>query len=179
MASRMQEKYIKEVVPALKKQFGYPNTLAVPRILKVSVNCGVGKIRDDKEQQEVVKYLTMITGQKPVPCVAKKAIATFKTRLGMVLGYRVTLRGERMYDFLERMVQSAIPRMRDFHGLNASIDQGGAFTIGIREHIIFPETINEEVHTIFGFEVTMVTNAKSKEEAKALLTLLGFPLYHG
>lgn len=174
----MKEKYIKIVAPKMTKEFGYKSPMAVPKILKVVVNVGTGKMRDKKEAVEaVVKHLALITGQHADPRATKKAIASFKTREGMVIGYRVTLRGGRMYDFISRMVDLAIPRMRDFRGIDTkAIDQGGNLTLGIREHIIFPEMIGEDVRNIFGLEVTMVTNAKSKKEAEELFRLMGFPL---
>lgn len=174
----IKEKYNKEVVPKMTKEFGYKTPMAVPKILKISVNVGTGKMRDKKEAVEtVIKHLALITGQHADPRATKKAIASFKTREGMVIGYRVTLRGNRMYDFLSRLVNLAIPRMRDFRGVDPhAIDQGGNLTLGIREHIIFPEMIGEDVRNIFGLEVTVVTNAKSKKEAEELLRLIGFPL---
>jgi large subunit ribosomal protein L5 len=177
MPIALQEKYRKEVLPHLKEKFSQKADLAVPRITKIVVNSGVGRLRDDKQMQEVEKYLGLITGQKPVACTAKQAIASFKSRKGLVIGYKVTLRGKRMYDFLQRMVQLAIPRTRDFRGINRSaIDQAGNLTIGVKEHIVFPETIGEDIHTIFGFEATIVTTAKNRVEAMELFTSLGIPL---
>ncbi|KKT41401.1 MAG: 50S ribosomal protein L5 [Candidatus Giovannonibacteria bacterium GW2011_GWA2_44_13b] len=174
----MKEKYNNEVVPKMTKEFGYKSPMAVPRVLKVVVNSGTGKNRDKKDAIEIViKHLALITGQKTSPRPTKKAIASFKTREGMVIGYMATLRGQRMYDFLDRMVNLAIPRMRDFRGIPLrSIDQGGNLSLGMREHIVFPEMIGEDVRSIFGFEVTVVTSAKSKKEAAELFRLLGFPL---
>lgn len=174
----MKENYFKTVVPKMIKEFGYKSPMAVPRLLKVVVNSGTGKMRDRKDAVEiVVKHLALITGQKLTARPTKKAIASFKTREGMVIGYKATLRGQRMYDFLDRMVHLAIPRMRDFRGIPVrSIDRGGSLSIGFREHIIFPEMIGEDVRSIFGFEVTVVTNAKSPKEAAELFRLLGFPL---
>ena len=174
----MKEKFNKEVVPKMTKEFGYKTPMAVPRVLKVVVNSGTGKNRDKKDAIEiVVKHLALITGQKTSPRVTKKAIASFKTREGMVIGYMATLRGRRMYDFLDRLVNLAIPRMRDFRGIPLrSIDRGGNLSLGIKEHIIFPEIIGEDVRSIFGLEVTIVTNAKSVKEAVELFRLLGFPL---
>jgi large subunit ribosomal protein L5 len=174
----MKEKYIKVVAPNMIKEFGYKSPMAVPKILKVVINVGTGKMRDKKEAVEaVVKHLALITGQHADPRQTKKAIASFKTREGMVIGYRVTLRGGRMFDFISRLVDLAIPRMRDFRGINTkSIDQGGNLTLGIKEHIIFPEMIGEDVRNIFGLEVTVVTNANSKKEAEELFRLMGFPL---
>lgn len=173
----LQEKYTKEIVPILRGKFGHKNTMAVPRIEKVVVNIGVGRMREEKERSEIEKYLTLITGQKPSPRPAKKAIAAFKTREGLIIGYQVTLRGRRMYDFLSRLIMIALPRMRDFRGLDEKgFDKGGNLTIGIREHIVFPEMIGEDYRLLFGMEVTVVTSAKRREEAIALLKLVGFPI---
>ena len=174
----LKEKYNKEVVPEMMKRFHYKTPMAVPRILKVVINSGIGKLREKKDAIETVeKHLNLIAGQKVAPRPAKIAIASFKTREGMVIGYKATLRGKRMYDFLERLINFAIPRTRDFRGLTLkSIDRGGNLTIGIKEHIIFPELIGEDVRTIFGFEVTVVTNAKKRQDAIDLFKLLGFPL---
>ena len=174
----IKEKYIKEAMPKMAKEFGYKTLMACPKILKVVVNSGVGKLRDKKEAVEaVIKHLALITGQKAEPRPTKKAIASFKTREGMIIGYKVTLRGARMYDFLDRLVHFAIPRMRDFRGITLrSVDDGGNLNLGIKEHIIFPEMIGEDVRTIFGFEVTVVTSAKIRKEATELFRLLGYPL---
>ncbi len=173
----IREKY-KEAVPKIMKEFGFKSPMAVPRVLKVVVNVGTGKMRDKKEAIESVeKYLTQIAGQKVSPRPAKKAVASFKSREGMIVGYKATLRGDRMWDFLNRLVRLAIPRIRDFRGISLkSIDRGGNLTLGIREHIVFPEMIGEDVRNIFGLEVTVVTSAKSKDEAVHLFKSLGFPL---
>lgn len=175
--TNLQEKYRKEVIPAMRKTFGYKNVMAVPRIAKVVVNTGVGRIRDDKQLEEIRRTLALITGQKTASRPAKKAIAAFKTRKGLVVGYQVTLRGRRMWDFITRLVAVAIPRQRDFRGLDPkSFDQRGNLTIGLKEHIVFPEVIGEDVRFIFGLEVTVVTTAKRREEGIELLKLLGFPI---
>ena len=176
--SSLLEKYKKDVIPEMKKKFGYLNMMAVPRIVKVVVNVGTGRIAHDKGgDEEVIKSLAAITGQRPVPCTARVSIASFKTRQGQVIGHKVTLHGKRMYDFLERFISAVIPRMRDFRGLESkAVDQGGNLTIGVREHSIFPETIGEDTRFLFGLEVTAVTNSKSREEAVELFRLLGFPL---
>ena len=162
--NRLQEKYRKQVMPAMRAKFGYSSVMSIPKLKKVVVNCGVGKIRDEKQLAEVVKYLTVITGQKPSPRPAKKAIASFKTRVGLIIGYQVTLRGGRMYDFVSRLVDLALPRTRDFQGLDPkSFDPKGNLTIGIKEHIVFPEMLGEDYRFLFGFEVTVVTTAKKKE----------------
>ncbi len=173
----LRKKYIKEVIPAMRAAFGYRNAMAVPRVVKVVVNVGVGRLRDAKEQEEVQKYLRLITGQKPSPRPAKKAVASFKTRKGQIVGYRVTLRGARMYDFLTRVIAIALPRTRDFWGVSAdAFDDKGNLTIGVKEHIVFPEMISEDYRFLFGLEVTVVTSAKSREEGVQLLKLMGFPL---
>lgn len=175
------EKYKKEVIPTMKEKFGYQNDLAVPRIIKVAVNIGIGKaLKDEKMQETISKDLAMITGQKPVPCLAKGAISGFKIRKGMKVGLKTTLREKKMYEFLDRLVGAAIPRIRDFRGLpEKSIDKEGNLTIGIKEHIVFPEIAHEDVRLIFGLEVTVVTNAKKRKEAIELFKLLGFPIKHG
>ncbi|TSD05020.1 MAG: large subunit ribosomal protein L5 [Parcubacteria group bacterium Greene0714_36] len=173
----LEEKYRKEVMPALRNEFALKNVMAIPRLEKAIVHTGVGKIREDKDQQEIRKFLTLITGQKPAARVAKKAIAAFKTRRGLVIGYQVTLRGKRMYDFLSRLVTVALPRTRDFRGIPESACDGrGNLTIGVREHIVFPEMINEDYRLLFGMEVTVVTTAKRREHGIALLKMMGFPL---
>ena len=173
----LQEKYNKDVVPALREKFGYKNIMAVPRIEKVVVGAGVGRFREEKQLDEIQKYLMLITGQKAARRGARQAIASFKTRRGMVVGYQITLRGKRMYDFLSRLVRIALPRTRDFRGIELkSFDQRGNLTIGIKEHIVFPEMIGEDYRFLFGFEVTVVTTAKKKEEGAELLRLIGFPI---
>lgn len=165
------------MIPGMRAKFGYKNVMAVPKISKVVVNCGVGRIRDEKQHEEIRKYLALITGQKSAPRPAKKAIASFKTRQGLIIGYQITLRGNRMYDFLERLIAIALPRTRDFKGLEASsFDSNGNLTIGIKEHIVFPEMIGEDYRFLFGFEITVVTTARKKEEGIELLKLMGFPI---
>lgn len=173
----LKEKYAKEAVPKMMKEFGFKTHMAVPRILKVVVNVGTGKMRDKKEAVETVeKHLALITGQKASPRPARVAVASFKTRQGMTVGYKVTLRGERMYDFLDKLIGFAIPRTRDFRGIPLkSVDGSGNLTAGVKEHIVFPEMVGEDVRNIFGLEATIVTNAKIREHAVALFRLLGFP----
>lgn len=172
------EKYKKHVVPALQKEFGLKNALAVPRIAKVTVNCGVGKfLKDPKVLEDVERDIVRICGQKPVKTKAKKSIASFKTRLGQEIGFKVTLRGGRMWDFLERLVVVALPRTRDFRGIpEQSFDRGGNLSIGIREHFVFPEASGDDVKTIFGLQVVVTTTAKKREHGVVLLKLLGFPI---
>ena len=170
--------YHKQAVPSLKKEFGLSNDLAVPKIEKVVVNIGVGRlIKDEKVIELINRDLALITGQKPIPTKAKKSIASFKTRTGMVIGFKVTLRGRRMNDFLARLINIALPRTRDFRGLDAkSIDEHGNLTIGIKEHIVFPEVSAESSRNIFSFEITVVTKAKNRVQAIALYKVMGFPL---
>lgn len=173
----LHEHYKKVVVPAMRAKFGIYSIMAVPRVEKVIVHTGIGRIRDEKERAEIEKYLTLITGQKSVPRAAKKAIAAFKTRLGLVIGYQVTLRGVRMYDFLTRLIRIALPRTRDFKGIpENSFDTRGSLTMGVKEHIVFPEILGEDYRFLFGLEVTVVTSAKKREEGIALLKSMGFPL---
>lgn len=169
-------KYEKEILGKMMKERGYSSPLAVPRLIKIVLNTGVGRLKDDKEKETVKKYLSMISGQEVHARPAKKSIASFKSREGMTIGYSVTLRGERMYDFLTRLIDVALPRSRDFRGIQeTSVDEFGNLSIGIREHIAFPEIIGEDVKTIFGLEATLVTNAKNKEEALELYRKLGIP----
>lgn len=173
----IKEKYEKIAVPEMRKKFGYKNNLAVPKIIKVIVSTGIGSAKDDKEKKEMIeKSFTLITGQKPLHNPAKKSIASFKLRQGMTIGYSVTLRKKRMYDFLDRLINITIPRVRDFRGLNSkSIDSSGNLTIGFKEHTVFPEASTDDIRKAFGLGVTVVTNAKLKEEALELFYLLGFP----
>lgn len=175
----LKQKYIKEVIPAMKQKFGYQNNMAVPKIKKVIVNIGTGSsaLKDEKALETISKDLILITGQKPVSTLTKKAISGFKIRQGMKVGLKVTLRGKRMFDFLSRLINIALPRTRDFRGLlSKSVDEGGNLTIGIKEHIIFPEISQEDIKRIFGLEVTIVTDAKNREKALELFKLLGFPI---
>jgi large subunit ribosomal protein L5 len=181
---KLLEKYKKEAIPAMMKKFGFKNAMAVPRIEKVVVNSGFGKMIAEKTSDEQKKIceaisndLSLITGQKPNLTKAKKSISSFKIREGLSIGARVTLRGKKMLDFLERLIGIGLPRSRDFRGIDQkSIDKEGNLTIGIREHICFPEVSPEKVKTIFGFEVTIVTNAKKREEGIELFKSLGFPI---
>ena len=173
----LKEKYHKETIPALKEKLSLKNIMAVPRIKKAVVNVGAGRITDEKQREELQKYLALITGQKPSPPAAKKAIASFKTRKGLIIGYKVTLRGKRMYDFLSRLINVALPRTRDFQGIERkSFDQEGNLTVGVKEHIVFPELIGEDYHFLFGLEVTIATDAGTREQGIELLKLMGFPI---
>lgn len=159
----------------MKGEFGYKNKLQAPRIVKVVISATTGSIKDPKKKTLVGDRLTKITGQKVSEKAAKKSIATFKVRQGDPVGYQVTLRGERMYDFLNKLVHVAFPRTRDFRGLNASsLDNMGNFTLGIKEHTVFPETSDEELKDVFGMAVTIVTTSKTKKETEALLRQIGF-----
>jgi len=176
--SRLQERYKKEVIPKMKEIFGYKNDLAVPKIEKVTVNAGIGKfLQDQSAIEEIVKDISLITGQKPVFRQARKAISGFKIRKGLNVGLKVTLRGKRMFDFIERLINLALPRSRDFRGIDVkSVDQDGNLTIGIKEQIIFPEISHENVKNIFGMEVTVTTTAKKQKEGLELLKLMGLPI---
>lgn len=160
----------------MKKKFGYKNNLEVPKILKVVVSSGTGSFKDESKKELVEKSLAAITGQKPIVNKAKKSIASFKLREGMPIGYSATLRGQRMYDFLNKLINVALPRVRDFRGLSSDfIDQTGNLSIGFKEHIAFPEVAGEDVRSAFGLGVTVVTSASSKDESLELLKLVGFP----
>jgi len=174
----LKEKYIKEVIPAMKKKFGIKNDLAVPKIKKVVVNIGIGQAARDKEfKKQIIADFKMITGQKPVERKARKSIAGFKVRQGMTVGLLATLRRRRMWDFIDRLINIALPRTRDFRGIpKKSFGTGGNLTIGIREQIIFSEINAENAKNIFGLEVTIVTNAQDNKQAIELLKLLGFPI---
>lgn len=172
----VREKYQKEVLPAMRKRFALKNVMAIPRIEKVVAHTGVGKIRDEKDHTEIKKFLALVTAQHPGSRTAKKAIASFKTRKGQVIGYQVTVRGRRMYDFLSRLINAALPRTRDFRGIPESACDGrGNLTIGVKEHIVFPEMVGEDYRLLFGMEVTVVTTAKTREQGVALLKMIGFP----
>jgi large subunit ribosomal protein L5 len=162
----------------MKKKFGYKSVMAAPRIKKVVVNVGIGKIvKDNDKIEEIVKSITAITGQKPVKTKAHKAISGFKIREGMEIGVKVTLRGARMWNFIDRLVNTTLPRTRDFQGIKKkSVDQGGNLNIGIREHMIFPEISPEKVRHSFGLQITVSTDARSQQEGFELFKLLGFPL---
>ncbi len=172
----MKEK-MESVYPSLRESFAYKNKMQAPRIMKMIVSTGVGKISDKHKRELIQNRLAQITGQKTVERRAKKSIATFKLREGDVVGYQVTLRGPRMRTFLDKLIHLALPQTRDFRGLPISaIDEMGNYTLGIKEHTIFPETADEEIKNVFGFGITIVTTAKTKKEAEALLTHIGLPL---
>ena len=167
----------KTAFDSLKKEFGWSNLMQVPRVEKVVVSVGIGRMAKEKGKHELVAdRLMKITGQKPASRGAKKAISTYKTRVGDKVGYQVTLRGARATDFLNRLIHIALPRTKDFKGINTSaIDEMGNYTLGIKEHSVFPETADEDTKDIFGMAVTVVTTAKNKKEAESYLRHLGFP----
>jgi len=173
----MQEKYNKEVVPALRKAFDLKNIMQVPRISKVVVNIGMGEAMDNpKAMEAAVSDLTTITGQKPVQTKARKSIANFKLREGRLIGTKVTLRGDRMWAFLDRLLSTALPRVRDFRGVSANAFDGrGNYTLGLRDQLIFPEIEYDKIDKLRGMEVTIVTTAKDDDQARVMLQLLGMP----
>ncbi len=177
MSSRLKEKYINEIVPALREKFKYENIMQVPKLDKIVINMGVGAAKENpKLLESAVNEMTMIAGQKPVVTHAKKSIANFKLREGMKVGCKVTLRGERMYDFLDKLMNIALPRVRDFRGVSdTSFDGRGNYALGIKEQLIFPEIEYDQIDSIKGLDVIIVTTAKTDEEAKEFLTLLGMP----
>jgi len=174
---RLKELYIKEVVPALMEKFQYKSVMQVPKILKISINKGIGAATADKKLVDVgVDELTLISGQKAVPTVAKKSVSNFKLREGMPIGARVTLRGDKMYEFIDRLVSVALPRVRDFRGINEKgFDGRGNYTLGIKEQIIFPEISIDKVNRISGMDITFVISSNSDEESYELLKALGLP----
>jgi large subunit ribosomal protein L5 len=175
--ARLRDYYIKNVVPSLVKEFNYKNRMQVPKLEKIIVNMGVGEaIQNIKALESAVADLSMIVGQKPVITKAKKSIATFKLRQGMSIGCRVTLRGDRMYEFFDRLVNVALPRVRDFRGISPkSFDGRGNFAIGLKEQIIFPEIDYDKIDKIRGMNIVIATSARTDEEARQLLRFMGLP----
>ena len=175
--ARLKEQYKAEVAPALYKKFGYKSTMQIPKIDKVVVNVGCGEAKENaKVLEAVVRDLTTITGQKAIITIAKKSVANFKLREGMPIGVKVTLRGERMYEFLDRFFNLALPRVRDFRGINAnSFDGRGNYAMGIKEQLIFPEIEYDKIDKVRGMDIIMVTTANTDEEARELLKLMGAP----
>ncbi|HLN18938.1 MAG TPA: 50S ribosomal protein L5 [Patescibacteria group bacterium] len=175
---KIREKYNKTALPEVKKEFGLKNNLEVPRITKVVVNTGIGKyIKDGAAIEEIQKALTEITGQKAIMVKTRKSIAGFKTRVGLEVGVKVTLRGPHMWSFLEKLVSVALPRVRDFRGIKiSSVDNNGNLNIGIKEHTIFPEIVPEQVRNVFSLQVNVSTTAKDKQLGMALFRNLGFPI---
>ena len=177
MAARLKETYVNEVAPALMKKFEYKSVMQIPKLDKIVINVACGEARDNpKVVDAIVSDLSQITGQKPVLCKAKKSVANFKLREGMTIGVKVTLRGDRMYEFLDRFFNLALPRVRDFRGINAnSFDGRGNYSMGIKEQLIFPEIDYDKVDKARGMDICFVTTAKTDEEARELLTLMGAP----
>ena len=175
--ARLQEFYKSDVAPALMKKFAYKSPMQIPRLEKVVVNVGAGDAKDNsKVIDSIIDDLTMITGQKAVPTTARKSVSNFKLRAGMHIGAKVTLRGDRMYEFLDRLFNFALPRVRDFKGINPNAFDGrGNYSLGLKEQLIFPEIEYDKVDKIRGMDVAFVTTARTDEEARELLTLLGAP----
>ena len=175
--TRLQEKYRAEVVPALQQKFQYKNVMEIPRLEKVVINMGLGDCKDNAKALEVaVTELSTIAGQKPLVTKSKKSIANFKLRAGMKIGARVTLRGDRMYEFMDRLFHVALPRVRDFKGINPNAFDGrGNYSLGLKEQLIFPEIVYDQVDKIRGMNIAFVTTAKTDEEARAFLELMGAP----
>ncbi len=182
MTMTLFEKYKKEAIPKMREKFGYKNDLAVPKIKKIAINTGIGRLSqqagfEDKILPEIMNDLALITGQKPAKTVAKKSIAGFKTRMGQIIGLKVTLRRKKMYNFLEKLVRATLPRVKDFRGIDVkNVDNNGNLTIGIKEYVVFPEISAEIAKFDFGLEISIVSNAKNREEAIELYRLLGIPL---
>ncbi|HAA25420.1 MAG TPA: 50S ribosomal protein L5 [Ruminiclostridium sp.] len=177
---RLVDKYKNEVVPALMDKFKYKSPMQTPKLVKVVLNMGVGDVKDNPKALEAARNeLAAISGQSPVVTKAKKSVAAFKVRQGMSIGCKVTLRGNRMYEFVDKLFNVALPRVRDFRGINPnSFDGRGNFTMGVKEQLIFPEVNIDKVEKVRGMDITFVTTAKSDEEAKELLELLGMPFSH-
>ena len=174
---RLQEKYNKEIAPAMKEKFNYTSVMQIPKLEKIVLNMGVGEVRENaKALESAIRDMEMITGQKAIVTKAKKAIATFKIRQGMNIGCKVTLRGEKMYTFLDKFISVALPRVRDFRGVNPnSFDGRGNYSMGVKEQLIFPEIEYDKVDKIRGMDIIFVTTANTDAEAKELLTLFGMP----
>ena len=177
MENRLKDKYVSEVIPALQQKFNYKNVMQIPKVEKIVINMGLGDCKDNpKGLEAAVGDLTTISGQKPVITKAKKSIANFKVREGMNIGAKVTLRGERMYQFMDKLMNVALPRVRDFHGVSAkAFDGRGNYALGIREQLLFPEIEYDKVEKIRGMEMIFVTTAHPDEEARELLRLMGMP----
>ena len=177
MAARLKEMYVNDVAPALMKKFEYKSVMQIPKLEKIVINVGCGEaIANSKAIDAVVSDLKQITGQTPVKCKAKKSVANFKLREGMVIGAKVTLRGDRMYEFLDRLFNLALPRVRDFRGINPnSFDGRGNYSMGIKEQLIFPEIDYDKIDKVRGMDICFVTTANTDEEARELLTLMGAP----
>ena len=179
MASRLKEKYVSEIAPALNKKFGYKSVMQIPKLDKVIINVGCGESKNNaKEIEAIIKDIATITGQRPVTCRARKSVANFKVREGEIVGVKVTLRGDKMYEFLDRLFSVALPRVRDFRGISPnSFDGRGNYAFGLKEQLIFPEIEYDKVDKIRGMDICICTTATTDEEAKELLTLLGAPFH--
>ncbi len=177
MAARLKETYLKEVAPALMKKFEYTSVMSIPKLDKVVINVACGEARDNsKIVDAVTSDLMQITGQRPIVCRAKKSVANFKVRDGQIVGFKVTLRGERMYEFVDRFFNVALPRVRDFRGINPdSFDGRGNYSVGIKEQLIFPEIDYDKIDKVRGMDINFVTTARTDEEARELLSLMGAP----
>ena len=175
--ARLKDEYLKTVAPALMNKFGYKSVMQIPKLEKIVINVGCGEAKDNsKIIDAVITDLTTITGQKPIVCNAKKAVANFKIRQGMAVGVKVTLRGDKMYEFVDRLFNVALPRVRDFRGINGNAFDGrGNYSMGLKEQLIFPEIEYDKIDKIRGMDISFTTTAKTDEEAKELLTLLGAP----
>ena len=175
--ARLKELYAKDVAPALMKKFGYSSVMQIPKMDKIVINVGAGEARENpKVMDAIVGDLGKITGQKAVLCKARKSVANFKLREGMIIGAKVTLRGEQMYEFMDRLFNVALPRVRDFRGINANgFDGRGNYNMGIKEQLIFPEIEYDKIDKVRGMDITFVTTAKTDEESRELLTLMGAP----
>lgn len=175
--ARLKEYYVSSVAPAMMKKFGYKNVMEIPKLDKVVINVGCGEAKDNKKVVEAIMAdLAAITGQKPIECKAKKSVANFKLREGMTIGVKVTLRADKMYEFVDRLFNVAFPRVRDFRGINPnSFDGRGNYSTGIKEQLIFPEIEYDKIDKVRGMDINFITTAKTDEEAKELLTLLGAP----
>ncbi|MDE1548096.1 50S ribosomal protein L5 [Jeotgalibaca caeni] len=175
--NRLKEKYLSEITPSLMEKFEYSSTMEVPKVEKIVINMGVGDaVANAKNLEKAVEELTLIAGQKPVITHAKKSIAAFRLREGMAIGAKVTLRGERMYDFLDKLVTVSLPRVRDFRGISKrSFDGRGNYTLGVKEQLIFPEVDYDRVDKVRGMDIVIVTTANTDEESRELLTQLGMP----
>ncbi len=175
--ARLKEYYVSSVAPAMMKKFGYKNVMEIPKFDKIVINVGCGEAKENKKAVEAITTdLATITGQKPVECKAKKSVANFKLREGMTIGVKVTLRADKMYEFMDRLFNVAFPRVRDFHGINPnSFDGRGNYSTGIKEQLIFPEIEYDKIDKVRGMDINFITTAKTDEEAKELLTLMGAP----
>ena len=175
--ARLKEQYKNEIAPALNKKFGYKSTMQIPKLDKIIINVGAGEAKEnEKIIDSIMSDLAQITGQKPIPCRAKKSVANFKLRQGQVIGVKVTLRGERMYEFVDRLFNVALPRVRDFRGINGnSFDGRGNYAFGIKEQMIFPEIDFDKIDAVRGMDICFVTTAQNDEEARELLRRMGAP----